>query len=184
MRAISTVALYAGEPPAPPKLISGRWVVLCYFHQQFVLHDVDRRAGAHAPQVFWELRKPVVLAWDVESVISVDGQCFVCVLFKSSDGASPEWYVSPSHGSLSEYESLYRDLLEFRLNVDTGELYDATLLDHPGSRLRKVELNAGNSHFLFIPAEPHGLVLDTRTRVFYKLPQLHDTLVCGDFDER
>lgn len=84
---------------------------------------------------------------------------------------------------ISDYESLCRKLLKFRLNVETGELCDATVLDSPECLLRKAELDAGNSHILFIPALPHGLVLDTRTSIFYELPQLQDMVVCGGFYE-
>lgn len=69
-------------------------------------------------------------------------------------------------------EPLYRQMLEFRLNDDTGELCDSAAIDPPSAcgRLRKVELDPGSltSRFLFIPAAPYGLVFDTCTHVFYE----------------
>lgn len=69
-----------------------------------------------------------------------------------------------------------RQILEFRLNNDTGELYDSAIINPPNGSCPWVSVNglsAGSptSPFLFIRAKPYGLVLDTRTRVFYRLPQ-------------
>lgn len=109
------------------------------------------------PQVLWELEKPVVSAWDVEFMVSVERQCIVYVSFKLSGGVS--WYVC-------------MPLMGHRQNDETDELYDSVAIDPPlvDSPLHRVELDAGSAQFLFILAKPRGFVLDTRTRVFYKPP--------------
>ena len=68
--------------------------------------------------------------------------------------------------------------MEFRLNDESGEIYDSATIDPPAwvsSFLPRVELDGGKSRFLFIPTEDlftRGTVFDTQTGVFYAVPRL------------
>ena len=94
MRPVSRFTVKAGSkmPPAPPKLICGRWLVVCESARRLVLGDVDPTAKTHVRQVLWEHEFPTVSSWDVESVASGKGDCFVYVLLTLSHGFPP-WYV-------------------------------------------------------------------------------------------
>ena len=122
---------------------------------------------------------------------SLEGQCVVYLLISQpwsiSWGSLVEWYVytclCPLELLLGCFfdESSYRKLLQFRLNGESGELVDLAVMDglagtyvRPGAQ----GLCAGKSPLLFIPAG-HGLVFDTRTRVFYELPEFNIALVRG-----
>ena len=93
MRAVSTTTCTLGPavPPAPPKIISGRWLVVCESGTRFVLHDLHPpRPDTCTSHVFWQVETSTMAGWDVESVESVDGQCFVYLLLQLSDVS---WYV-------------------------------------------------------------------------------------------
>ena len=92
MRAISSLTIKTVSPPECPKLIHGRWLVVCEWARCFVLFDTDPAAKIHTRQVLWEQENQVVAHWDVGSATSAEGQCIVYVLF-ASFGALPEWYV-------------------------------------------------------------------------------------------
>ena len=65
------------------------------------------------------------------------------------------------------------------MNDESGELVDSAVMDNPaGTYLRIGSANAfraGKSPFLPIP--DRGLVFDTRTRIFYELPEFRVALV-------
>jgi len=68
--------------------------------------------------------------------------------------------------------------LEFRWNDESGELVDSIVMNGPadtsfGYSMEK--LHAGKSPFLYIPSCPQQ-VFDTRTRVFYELPEFRVAL--------
>ena len=74
----------------------------------------------------------------------------------------------------------YRKLLDFRLNGESGELVDLAVVDGPADTSFHYyggeKFCARNSPFLSIPTVPR-LVFDTRTRVFYELPEFRVALV-------
>ena len=84
-----------------------------------------------------------------------------------------------------------RRLLEFRLNAESGTLYDTATLDVsvlnvcglPGHGSGFGQKLLAHSPFLVIPGQ--SLVFDTRTRVFYKFPDLNDVaLVCSSCNHK
>jgi len=137
-----------------PKLLHGRWLVVYEPNRRFVLHDTQ--TGAR--RVLWERDKLVVSPWDVCSMTSPEGQCVVYLLLK------PEW--------------LQWKLLEFRLDGESGKLVDSVVMDSPAFTYLRIgsakAFCAGKSPFLSIPG--HGLVFDTRTRIFYELPEFRVAL--------
>ncbi|KAG9311102.1 hypothetical protein JVU11DRAFT_9011 [Chiua virens] len=156
MRRVSLVEIPTGNLRPPLKLICGRWLIVCHKAREFVLYDTDFGCKTHAPQVLWKCEKQRVRGFDVESMVSAEGQCIVYVLVG------------------------FMNLLEFRLNGDTGELYSSAAMDPHVSRSVLVrpcrQFGAGQSRFLFIPATPETLVFDTETKTFYELPPLHVAL--------
>lgn len=73
--------------------------------------------------------------------------------------------------------------MEFRLNDESGEIYDLDTIDPPAwawGSLSRVELVGGKTRFLLIPTEnPKGVVFDTQTRLFYAVPPWRVALVRG-----
>lgn len=64
------------------------------------------------------------------------------------------------------------------MNDMQGQLYHPTVFDIPKYVLDlEVKLESGSSPFLCIPGE--GLVFDTRTRIFYDIPEFRIFLVRG-----
>lgn len=192
MRDLSSTKVHLkGIPSMPPKLISGRWLLSCESGRRFVLYDVCAGAETLAHQVLWEEEKPVVSSWDMRWMTSVEGRCVVYVVVqffkKYRKGNSPKWYVcvcplirSFCGGHLiwtCVHSSSHRQLLEFRLNDWSGELYDSAVIDPPESTLLRVELHGGRSPFFYIMADQACMVFDTRTRVFYELPKFRIALV-------
>jgi hypothetical protein len=79
------------------------------------------------------------------------------------------------------HESSHRKLLEFRWNDESGELVDSIVMNGPADTsfsYSMENLHAGKSPFLYIPSCPQQ-VFDTRTRVFYELPEFRVALVRG-----
>ena len=165
-----------------PRLFHGRWLVVYDLAGRFVLHDIE----TDARRVLWEQDRREGSVWDMCSITSPAGQCVVYVLLKPG---WPEWYVlSISLGHLLErcfHGSSYRKLLEFRLNGESGELVDSAIMDSPADTYLHIgsanAFRAGKSPFLSIPR--CGLVFDTRTRIFYELPEFSVALVRGGSSE-
>ena len=185
-----------GEPTiSTPRLIHGRWLVTCELARRLVLHDTE----TGAQRILWEQDELQLSLWDMCSMTSVEGQCVVYVLFVLRSGSSSEpifsgWYVylvlsigiEPLLGRRFHGFS-YRKLLEFRLNGESGELVDSAVIDGPADTPPydhgREKFFARNSPFLSISTTPR-MVFDTRTRVFYELPEFRVALVrVGSYDD-
>jgi len=142
-----------------PKLIHGRWFVVYELNRRFMLHDTE--TGAR--RVLWEedgLEEDGLeeSPWDVCSMTSPEGQCVVYLLLQP--------------------DLIQWKLLEFRLDGESGKLVDSAVMDSPAYTYLRIGSTkafcAEKSPFLSIPGR--GLVFDTRTRIFYELPEFRAAL--------
>jgi len=167
LRTVSSVSVPFDGSPEVLHLVGGRWLVVCQSNRRFVLYDTNPDAEPHAPQVLWEQEKEIT-TYEVclPTLLSKEGQWIVYVLLRT-DG--PPWWT----------------LLEFRLNAESGVLCDTVTLDVPvlDGIDRHPQLDSEQALFAcspFLSMSEQDLVFDTRTRVFYKFPDLRIALVCCD----